>query len=157
MANAKKFSLVGLLSRVFGRPEKRPWYSRLAYQYWGRNYHFREDYTFGTLFFVGKCPECNQDIVIDPKRHRISQGILGVTFSPSLVCPHEPCGWHVMLENGFARDCDQRYVPRGARPLRPLPDRPYRYNRNAGIPARDQTRPSRRDDSPPRHHGHSLQ
>ncbi len=41
------------------------------------------------------CPECGKLFLLSPVVHQI--GADG-SISPSVVCPHRPCGWHVFAK-----------------------------------------------------------
>lgn len=53
------------------------------------------------------CPKCGQrgTVVLDPTEGHaiVSEPGRGISVQPSVVCPFD-CGWHVLIENGEARD-----------------------------------------------------
>ena len=54
----------------------------------------------GRVAVYVRCPACSRLMMLSSRVHRIDA--LGVV-SPSLVCPHSGCSWHVFVRlNGWA-------------------------------------------------------
>lgn len=62
----------------------------------------------GVDMYSLKCPKCGQrgTIILHPEQgHAIWKNERGnVQVQPSLVCGNEGCTWHVVVEEGVARD-----------------------------------------------------
>lgn len=66
--------------------------------------------------FPHECPKCGRRCVLDtvevnkasghPEGHELGVRQDGaLTARPSVLCPHDGCGWHVMISEGVALDC----------------------------------------------------